>query len=181
MKPSALLVQQRQLVSTMVLLKYGLQVSRGNLMIFVEKILECIQWPWALAGTRFTKTRDYQRWVGMDTNIACDRACQTNCTLSGGAYNAWLQEWLLWEGDASLSIRIHTSWARLYKSRLALSLDLISTVHFSIVNNVIEALIADIETDKKVAIRSLDRPAYARYAKDTFFSSADINGIHSTN
>ncbi|PAV20709.1 riboflavin kinase [Pyrrhoderma noxium] len=44
-----------------------------------------------------------------------------------------------------------------------------------------EALIADIETDKKVAIRSLDRPAYARYAKDTFFSSADTNGIHSTN
>ena len=54
-------------------------------------------------------------------------------------------------------------------------------MHFSIVNNVIEALIADIETDKKVAIRSLDRPAYARYAKDTFFSSADTKGIHSTN
>ena len=71
-----------------------------------------------------------------------------------------------------------------YTSRGMSSLDLIYTVHFSIVNNVIEALIADIETDKKVAIRSLDRPAYARYAKDTFFSSADItdtNGIHSTN
>lgn len=34
-----------------------------------------------------------------------------------------------------------------------------------------EALIEDIETDKKVAIRSLSRPAYAKYASDSYFDT----------
>jgi len=33
-----------------------------------------------------------------------------------------------------------------------------------------ESLIADIETDKKVAIRSLERPAYTEFARDPFFT-----------
>ncbi|KAH8113399.1 riboflavin kinase [Phellopilus nigrolimitatus] len=36
-----------------------------------------------------------------------------------------------------------------------------------------EALIDDIETDKKVAIRSLARPTYARYASDSLFDSSN--------
>lgn len=43
-----------------------------------------------------------------------------------------------------------------------------------------EALIADIETDKKVAIRSLARPAYAQYAKDSFFLSNNIDDERGT-
>lgn len=35
-----------------------------------------------------------------------------------------------------------------------------------------EALIDDIETDKKVALASLARPAYARYVKDALFDLA---------
>lgn len=37
-----------------------------------------------------------------------------------------------------------------------------------------EALIDDIDTDKKVAILSLTRPAYARFASDDFFMKIDI-------
>lgn len=37
-----------------------------------------------------------------------------------------------------------------------------------------EALIEDIETDKKVAISSLARSAYAKYASDDFFMKIDV-------
>lgn len=35
--------------------------------------------------------------------------------------------------------------------------------------NVLEALIEDINTDKQVALNSLSRPAYSKYAKDPAF------------
>ncbi|THH11545.1 hypothetical protein EW145_g606 [Phellinidium pouzarii] len=38
-----------------------------------------------------------------------------------------------------------------------------------------EALIDDIETDKKVAVRSLERPAYSRYFKDALFANEQSN------
>jgi len=33
-----------------------------------------------------------------------------------------------------------------------------------------EGLINDIDTDKRVALRSLERPGYQRYAKDSHFN-----------
>jgi len=35
---------------------------------------------------------------------------------------------------------------------------------------VTEGLINDIDTDKRVALRSLERPGYQRYAKDSHFN-----------
>lgn len=50
----------------------------------------------------------------------------------------------------------------LSRSLLATGLVLISTLH-------LEALIEDIETDKNVAFRSLERPNYTRFMEDEFF------------
>lgn len=43
--------------------------------------------------------------------------------------------------------------------------------HLRLLTDGIDALIEDIETDKRVALRSLSRPAYQRYHQDPHFSN----------
>lgn len=42
----------------------------------------------------------------------------------------------------------------------------------SLTVGIVEALIEDIETDKRVALNSLNRPGYERFKSDAFFDSA---------
>lgn len=92
----------------------------------------------------------------------------TDCP-AGGTHHASVPYKFLWQHDGRHGSRLHPPGTRLHLKGYAFAFRPIAP--FS--SFVAEALIADINTDVKVALNCLQREAYVAFANDEFFAGSE--------
>jgi riboflavin kinase len=85
---------------------------------------------------------------------------------AGNPYHARVSFRLLWIQHERLGSRVYPPRAGLHVARCVVAHP---NAVFRVLNDVPEALIEDIEVDKRVALNSLQRPQYEKYREDPHF------------